>query len=76
MTTCICHRCIEEHGITSGTGSGFFDALPLSSTRMILCPECGNKRCPKASDHRLDCTGSNEPGQSGSVYSTPTTQEG
>jgi len=37
-------------------------------TKMILCPECGNKRCPKASDHRLSCTGSNEPGQPGSVY--------
>jgi hypothetical protein len=36
--------------------------------RMIVCPECGNKRCPRASDHRLDCTGSNEPGQAGSVY--------
>ncbi len=37
-------------------------------TRMILCPTCGNKRCPKASDHRLTCTRSNEPGQPGSVY--------
>lgn len=35
---------------------------------MIVCPECGNKRCPKASDHTLACTGSNEPGQPGSVY--------
>lgn len=36
--------------------------------RMILCPTCGNKRCPKASDHDLACTGSNEAGQPGSVY--------
>jgi hypothetical protein len=36
--------------------------------RMIVCPTCGNKRCPKATDHRLDCTGSNEPGQPGSAY--------
>jgi len=36
--------------------------------RMFLCPECGNKRCPKATDHRLKCTGSNEPGQAGSMY--------
>lgn len=34
----------------------------------LVCPVCGNKRCPKASNHRLECTGSNEPGQSGSVY--------
>lgn len=36
--------------------------------RMILCPECGNKRCPKATDHKLECTNSNEPGQAGSDY--------
>lgn len=40
----------------------------LMRPRMFLCPVCGNKRCPKASDHRLECTGSNEPGQGGSVY--------
>lgn len=36
--------------------------------RMILCPTCGNKRCPHANDHRNACTGSNEPGQAGSAY--------
>lgn len=35
---------------------------------MILCPTCGNKRCPHASDHDFVCTSSNEPGQEGSVY--------
>lgn len=34
----------------------------------IVCPSCGNKRCPKATDHALTCTGSNEPGQKGSAY--------
>ena len=42
--------------------------LRLGEARMMLCSECGNKRCPKASDHRLDCTNSNEPGQKGSMY--------
>jgi hypothetical protein len=37
-------------------------------TRMITCVTCGNKRCPKASNHALECTGSNAPGQKGSVY--------
>jgi len=41
---------------------------PLVLDRMLLCPECGNKRCPKASDHNLPCLGSNEPGQPGSIY--------
>jgi len=36
--------------------------------RIILCPTCGNKRCPKASDCGLECSGSNEPGQKGSIY--------
>lgn len=40
----------------------------LFRDRMLLCPECGNKRCPKASDHDLACTGSNESGQPGSAY--------
>jgi len=36
--------------------------------RMICCPTCGHKRCPKASDCSLDCTNSNEAGQPGSCY--------
>lgn len=24
-------------------------------SRMSLCPECGDKRCPRAEDHRADC---------------------
>lgn len=36
--------------------------------RMHVCADCGNKRCPKATDHRNACTGSNEPGQAGSRY--------
>lgn len=60
-----CHRCIKEFDLRSS----FLPDLPLSSERYILCPNCGNKRCPKASDHQLKCTGSNEAGQAGSVYS-------
>lgn len=46
------------------------DAHPnaLIMRRFIACPNCGNKRCPKATDHNLGCTGSNEPGQFGSDY--------
>lgn len=36
--------------------------------RMNLCPICGNKRCPRATSHNNECTGSNEPGQPGSSY--------
>lgn len=36
--------------------------------RMVLCPVCGNKRCPHANDHRNACTGSNDVGQAGSSW--------
>jgi hypothetical protein len=61
---CICHACIDEHDLRSPT----MPLLSLNSFCMIVCQNCGNKRCPKASDHRNECTNSNEPGQSGSVY--------
>lgn len=53
---CWCHTCrpVRMH--------------PPEDMRMVLCPDCGNKRCPKANDHRNACTGSNEPGQPGSAY--------
>lgn len=35
---------------------------------MIICPTCGNKRCPHANDPANACTNSNEPGQQGSAY--------
>jgi hypothetical protein len=54
-----CHKCAE--GKTIG-------GIPLSSSRMILCPDCQNKRCPRASDHALSCTGSNLSGQPGSLF--------
>lgn len=34
----------------------------------IVCPKCGNKRCPHATDRKFACTSSNDPGQAGSYY--------
>lgn len=56
-----CYRCWDERT----RGGSVEDRL---SRRMFLCPTCSNKRCPKASDHRLECFGSNETGQPGSIY--------
>lgn len=53
---CGCHTC---------------QPVTLENMRFVACPECGNKRCPKANDHRNACTGSNEPGQPGSAYQAP-----
>ena len=56
-----CHTCFNKSG-------------QMLLDRTILCPDCGNKRCAKATHHDLPCTGSNEPGQAGSIYSSPLDQ--
>lgn len=61
-----CHSCIEKFDIRHTT----IPILRLDSDAMILCEICGNKRCPHASNHVLKCTGSNDPGQIGSIYKT------
>lgn len=66
MSAC-CHRC-ERPRIEREILAGI-----IPWRQMIVCPNCGNKRCPKASDHDLPCSGSNEPGQPGSVYGTQKT---
>lgn len=57
---CYCYNCNLHHRDDNG--------FPYVMTRMIVCPTCGNKRCPHSTDHNLKCTGSNEPGQPGSRY--------
>lgn len=42
--------------------------VAINDMRFVVCPDCGNKRCPRANDHRNACTGSNELGQEGSAY--------
>ena len=53
---CYCHTCRP------------IDYRDPESVYMRLCPNCGNKRCPKATDHRNECSGSNDAGQIGSIY--------
>lgn len=57
---CGCHTCAP---------------ITLANMRMIVCPTCGYKRCPRANDHRNACTNSNEPGQEGSAYPKPAPQQ-
>ena len=59
--TCGCYKCNKDY---YEPGS----SIPYVMTVMIVCPICGNKRCPKSTDHQLGCTGSNSPGQEGSRY--------
>jgi hypothetical protein len=58
---CYCYNCNKDRIDENSQ-------LPYVMTRMIVCPACGNKRCPHSTDHNLACTGSNEPGQPGSRY--------
>lgn len=59
---CGCRKCLRARDAQNQVlGS-------VEMTVMILCPTCGNKRCPHATDHDLACTNSNEPGQKGSEY--------
>lgn len=60
---CKCRACIKEHDLRDS----MFPDVPgsLSLTTFIVCPKCGNKRCPKVENHRYRCTWSNEPGQVG-----------
>lgn len=66
---CGCRACLRERkeGITNYyKGQPYF--LPAEMMQMVVCAKCGNKRCPHATDHRHDCTNSNEAGQPGSYY--------
>jgi hypothetical protein len=42
--------------------------LTLEDVRFVVCPDCGNKRCPKANNHANACTNSNAVGQPGSSW--------
>lgn len=53
------------------TGCGACRKCEPGFQGMRVCSECGNKRCPHASDHENDCTHSNKPGQVGSIYGPP-----
>lgn len=58
--TCWCITCTEFRHLLRpySFGFGYF----------IVCPDCGNKRCPKATNHDHACTNSNAADQPGSVY--------
>ena len=57
---CQCYECLDDQSL------GYFDNP--TNRQMVLCVKCGNKRCPHATNHTLECTNSNEVGQKGSRY--------
>lgn len=58
----------EKQAKAMDLGDGHFALMNPVGMPFIVCKICGNKRCPKATDCSLKCTGSNEPGQEGSIY--------
>jgi len=62
---CGCYSCV----------SAVIEKRPFPENMMypfIVCADCGNKRCPKASSHLNACTRSNEPGQQATVMVSET----
>lgn len=53
LPTCWCETCRPQ---------------TMTDMRFIVCPDCGNKRCPRANSHEHACTGSNDVGQPGSSW--------
>ena len=66
MKNCRCYECLGDTPADDIFGSSL--NLKMRDMIMVVCAKCGNKRCPHATDHRLSCTNSNEPGQLGSTY--------
>jgi hypothetical protein len=66
---CGCYECDDARRRARHLESG--DWSILLCRFMIVCPGCGNKRCPKATQHDNPCTGSNAPNQPGSRYQYP-----
>jgi hypothetical protein len=61
-----CSRCDEAARKAKLDAGGSF--AEYICRFMIVCPDCGNKRCPKATFHDNPCSGSNAPNQPGSSY--------
>ena len=66
---------IMEQSVPDGCWCLTCRPVTMTDMRFVVCPDCGNKRCPHANDHGNACTGSNEPGQEGSAYPAAPQQE-
>ena len=59
VSRCPCKTCAKarHEGMSAG------DRMTFGFKGMVLCPTCGNKRCPHAAWHGFKCSHSNSPGQ-------------
>jgi hypothetical protein len=58
---CQCIKCMSSK--VNNVTEPFYPHITMST-----CVDCGNKRCPKATNHSNICTNSNKPNQKGSAY--------
>lgn len=70
LAGCGCMTCVSQR-VRAAAEAGEPPCMP-----MCVCVDCGNKRCPRATHHDNECTRSNDVGQPGSAYATPTAEEG
>jgi hypothetical protein len=63
IARCGCLACVRAQGEAEA-----WEPLDFRWSRMFLCAQCGNKRCPHAAFHGRKCTGSNCSEQPGSNY--------
>jgi len=52
---CACRSCLRARDARDAAG------WPILMGTMVVCMQCGNKRCPHAESHESACTGSNQP---------------
>jgi hypothetical protein len=54
---CVCCRCLVaiQHIIEQIPGLTFMEKLSGPMNRLITCPDCGDKRCPRAGFHGKAC---------------------
>jgi len=68
---CGCEKCVDER-IDLMRALGDEEHMLFRGPNILGwsygCGKCGNKRCPHHTDHLLECTRSNAPGQPGSSY--------
>ena len=61
LDVCPCRACQDDQISKQTVFAGL--TFPYSMTHMVVCPQCGNKRCLHAHNHRYVCSKSNEPNQ-------------
>lgn len=67
MADCACYACVAAEVAASPQLDEAL-GIDMRMARMFICPQCGNKRCPRAASHENACSDSNLPGQAGSLY--------